>query len=96
MDWKEFFKPNKWKIIISILLLFPISSTTCVSIPPEGCLTRYGPIILFPLINGFSPYGIRFPFFENILSNFGILLIGIILSYTISCTIVAIYNKIRK
>ena len=30
MDWKEFFKPNKWKIILAILLFFLIILSSSV------------------------------------------------------------------
>ena len=95
MKVKEFFKLNKWKIIITILLLFPLSQTTCISTPPEGCTTAYVPIIL-AFFSGIPPFGIRFPLVYNIVFNISVALTSIIFAYLISCGVVYIYKKLKK
>jgi len=90
MKWREFLKPNKWKIILTALILFvPIpfpSETLCNCFPaPCECPTYIGWISTI--------------FFSTSLGwNFIIplMLVQIILSYFLSSLVVWIYDKVRK
>ena len=111
MDWKEFFKPNKWKIILAIILLM-IGFWIGLSIqtkyfckchdPPEctGCpkIPISSQIITMILL---LPLILGSWFQEilsltSILTQSIILILGIAYYYLISCILLHLYSKFKK
>lgn len=93
---KEFFRPTIAKIILFVILpvfYAQIGSVVCALSSNigqlYGCSQLYFPI---PLLLAIWSY-ITLPYTQKILVP---LIIGIVISYLLSCLIVFIYKKIRK
>lgn len=89
---KYFFKPAFSKVTAAMLLLYPVPHTTCSS--SLVCKTAYFPIII-SWVSTMPVSGITI----NPMGTTGYLgailvLIGVALSYLISCVISAIYAKL--
>ena len=95
MNWKEFFKPNKEKIIVSIivglLLYFAAPYTIQKNILGGIYIPILIPIILLMGITCGGDFCVGGSF------EYGLLVIlGIIYTYLLSCLIVWVYDKVKK
>lgn len=94
MDWKQFIKPNKKKIIVSILFpfiifLFFILSVIFYQIPDEIMTYFLGPVLILIL----WPIFLVWKLFPNY--AFGYILL-VIYWYLFSCLLVWVCNRFRK
>jgi len=103
MDWKEFFKPNKQKIILLIILIFVsyislISSIAISAAIPQNrayCIGRQAETLYPSLaIYLFSPLSLLL--FGQICNRFLLVLINLPYLYLISCLISYIFSKLLK
>ncbi len=102
MNWKEFFKPTKTKIIF-ICIIFAISIFFGFKhISPEcnlpGCYSSLEPNkIIFPLSYSIVPmFFQRSPILAPIIS-FGIIyIVGIFYWYIALCIIIFVFKKLKK
>jgi len=98
MDWKKFFKPTKAKIITAIIILIIFvpfiiydNGTRCFMAPcPSSSYASIALWLLLSLVSLLARHS--FVFIYSI--SLPILIIGIILSYLISCLI--IFKKRKK
>jgi len=96
MNWKEFFKPTLWKIILTIIifiLLYLIIGPTRDNIVPFACIknTPCGWYVL----NFFRIFPLEFSYLSfAILVQYLIFLSELIISYILSCSIIS--SKIMK
>ena len=95
MNWKEFFKPTIWKIMIFLLFLI-ITSVFNLATQCPGCTrAAHGfPLTLYEL-PGCEPTP---PFFEcpKYRLVYSGLLFNLIFWYLVSCGFIILYIKIRK
>jgi len=94
MDWKEFFRPTKWKIFLAIIIFLVMPGPyfgLCPSAIGAGC----------QIVNPF--FGVWFLLEARYVNNPSALLIIIliavmlfIIDYTLSCLIVKVFFKKRK
>lgn len=102
MDWKEFLKPNWRKIILCIILIFWVSIGFLILFISVG--SKSSNLISYLIFSILVLPSI--PFYNNLFLTllllyfkFGIILIGgliIFYSYLLSCTIIHIFNNIKK
>lgn len=91
MDWKEFFKPNKKKIIVFLILSFlpiPFYVKSYCKCYPAGCkcpevLVILLLILIIPILLGAKFFLIG-------------VIVGSLLNYLLSCLMSWIYDKVRK
>lgn len=106
MNWKDFFKPTKMKIIVSIALVAIIILISFNLSQMGGGNKEFRNILSIPLSSieyvktycGISPYvectpGISFVVDYYKLTAF---IIDILFWYLISCTIIYTYKKVKK
>jgi hypothetical protein len=108
MDWKEFFKLNKPKIIILILIILVLNIfTPCVwdngtrLCPPihqtllKSCNILYdaNPPKMWGLLNYYT-YGCDFEFYNY--GKYLVILINPLISYFITCILYFGYSKIKS
>jgi len=95
MDWKEFLKPTKEKIVVSIIVGLLLYFAAPYTIQKNILGFIYIPILILPiLLLGITCGG---DFCVGGLLEYGLLVIvGIIYTYLISCFIVWIYDKVKK
>jgi hypothetical protein len=112
MKWKEFLKPSKSKIILTLILLliFPLpywNGTLCERCDVEPCPscpdTNSGPALIGWWLtwgDSFSGHAGLIGWHNqaiNVLSGIllGLLIIGLPISYFLSCLIIFTYNRFR-
>jgi len=94
MGIKEFIKPTKGKIILTIILIaiaFGLWFLGIASIPMGGYIPFYAPILLFFLTFGIFRFN---PFVEGI--NIIHVLFVIIVYYLLSCLIISIFRRKKR
>lgn len=100
MNWKEFFKPTKWKIILMCFLFLCDLSYLFHAIWISSFNFPFYETIYYLTIP-FAIIGLIFLPIKFILYNFLNMLIfhlvlTIAFAYSISCLIIWIYNKVKK
>lgn len=97
MKIKEFFKPNIWKILVSILAIvicylisLQILNVDCISLLCEPCGLNENGVSLYK-----SDCCDCYPNYQIYQDLIIILTLGILI-YLISCLIIFIFNKFRK
>ncbi|MBI2508240.1 hypothetical protein HYV89_04785 [Candidatus Woesearchaeota archaeon] len=93
---KEFFNPNKEKLIMFVIL-FGLSLIKNFSILSLGqcydCPDKYGfPIPFYNAGGNFGPAGA----YVDSGFSFSFMILNIIMVYIITCIIIKIYNKVRR
>ena len=104
MDWKEFFKPTKWKVIIFLIifLIFPAKYRGACLLELRAYCPNWIPF--GGLVNLIEFIDLIFAgLFDNLsgamidaLSIIPSIILIIIVSYLISCVIMLIYSKLKK
>ena len=107
MDWKEFFKPTKWILLIFVLMILitPFAITYVIHCDPFNCppgeesYTEWliGGQIIWDIINALNPIKeAQLIIGYYLLSNWFITMPLLIFDYLIACSIIVLYNKIKK
>ena len=92
MNWKEFFKPTLKKIILTLVLfilfvpfIYYDTGIRCITYP---CPSQAVGSIIGWLLSSYN--------FDIYSISFTNLILGLILSYLVSSTLIYIYNKTRR
>lgn len=92
---KEFFKPNKWKVILTFILMVLIFIFLLVGIEWVKILF-YFPIVISSPFNRYTSGGFDTVIVQTSFSTLIGLLIYITQLYVISCLIIVIFKKISR
>lgn len=91
----EFFKPNKWKITLSIVLMLTFFFFLLIGIE-QVVIIFYLPLIVSGPFNISTSGGFDIVVIPTIFSTFVALLIYALQTYLLSCLLMLIYNKIKE
>ena len=104
MDWKEFLRPTKWKILVWIILflLSPtyLTNVKCIALAGISCpksvfMPAFGGLATLDTVRYLVSIGVGGDFIKFFAQEISIsfFILMLLLSYIISCLIVFTYNK---